>query len=77
MYFSYAFDDQRFPDGNLFIHFDASNLTRYQFSYILQKSLNFCEEKGLYKPHSFTANTKIPFQAFYGANQFVNLSPYD
>ena len=42
-----------FPDGNLFIHFDGSNLTRYQFSYILQKSLNFCEEKGLYKPHSF------------------------
>jgi hypothetical protein len=26
-----------FPDGNLFIHFDGSNLTRYQFSYILQK----------------------------------------
>ena len=42
-----------FSDGNLFIHFDGSNLTRYQFSYILQKSLNFCEEKGLYKPHSF------------------------
>lgn len=42
-----------FPNGNLFIHFDGSNLTRYQFSYILQKSLNFCEEKGLYKPHSF------------------------
>lgn len=38
---------------NLFIHFDGSNLTRYQFSSILQKSLSFCEVGGHFRSHSF------------------------
>ena len=39
--------------ANLFIHFDGSNLTRYQFSALLQKSLAFCEVDGHFRPHSF------------------------
>lgn len=39
--------------SNLFVHFDGSNLTRYQFSTVLKKALDFCEVKGHFRSHSF------------------------
>ncbi|VDI64808.1 Hypothetical predicted protein [Mytilus galloprovincialis] len=45
----------RYPSSgsNLYIHFDGSSLTRYQFSSILQKSLSFPEINGHFRAHSF------------------------
>lgn len=45
----------RYPSSgsNLYIHFDGSSLTRYQFSSILQKSLSFSEINGHFRAHSF------------------------
>ena len=40
-------------DSNLYLHFDGSDLTRYQFSIVLQRALSFCEVKGHFRPHSF------------------------
>jgi hypothetical protein len=40
-------------DTQLYIHFDATLLTRYQFSSVLQKCLQFCEIPGHFRPHSF------------------------
>lgn len=38
----------------LFIHYDGTRLSRYQFSSLLKKTLKFCEVKsGCYKSHSF------------------------
>uniref|UniRef100_A0A8W8L937 Tyr recombinase domain-containing protein n=1 Tax=Magallana gigas TaxID=29159 RepID=A0A8W8L937_MAGGI len=40
--------------GQFLVHFDGKPLTRYQFSAILAKSLQFCEGKiGRFKSHSF------------------------
>lgn len=44
---------QRVGESQLYIHFDESPLTRYQFSSVLQKSLLFCEIPGHFRPHSF------------------------
>ena len=40
-------------DSNFYLHFDGSDLTRYQFSFVLQRALSFCEVKGHFRPHSF------------------------
>jgi hypothetical protein len=32
-------------DSNLYLHFDGSDLMRYQFSFVLQRALSFCEVK--------------------------------
>ena len=32
-------------DSNFYLHFDGSYLTRYQFSFVLQRALSFCEVK--------------------------------
>ena len=40
-------------DSNLYLHFDGADLTRYQFSIVLQRALSFCEVKGHFRPHSF------------------------
>ena len=37
----------------LFVHFDGSMLTRYQFNSILQKTLAFCDIKDHIRSHSF------------------------
>lgn len=44
---------QKLDESQLYVHFDGSLLTRYQFSSVLQKSLSFCEVPGHFKPHSF------------------------
>jgi hypothetical protein len=44
---------QKLDESQLYVHFDGSLLTRYQFSSVLQKSLVFCEIPGHFKPHSF------------------------
>lgn len=40
-------------DMQLYIHFDGTLLTRYQFSSVLQKCLQFGEVPGHFRPHSF------------------------
>ena len=40
-------------DTQLYIHFDGTLLTRYQFSSVLQKCLQLCEVPGHFRPHSF------------------------
>ena len=37
----------------LYVHFDGSALTRYQFCYVLQKCLSFCEIPFHIRSHSF------------------------
>lgn len=45
---------QGLGQGQFLVHFDSKPLTRYQFSAILAKSLQFCEGKiGRFKSHSF------------------------
>lgn len=45
----------RHPGYNrpLYLHFDGSNLTRYQFGVILRKALQFCDIRDHIRPHSF------------------------
>ena len=40
-------------ESQLYVHFDDTRLTRYQFSAVLKKCLSFCEVPGHFKPHSF------------------------
>lgn len=40
-------------ESQLYVHFNGSLLTRYQFSSLLQKTLSFCEVPGHFRPHSF------------------------
>ena len=44
---------QKLDESQLYVHFDGSLLTRYQFSSVLQKGLAFCEVPGHFKPHLF------------------------
>jgi len=37
----------------LYAHFDGTDLTRYQLSSVLQKTLSFCEIRNHYRSHSF------------------------
>jgi len=39
--------------GPLFLHFDGSVLTRYQFNSVLQKALKFCDVTDHIRYHSF------------------------
>lgn len=39
--------------SNLYIHYDGTNLTRYQFSSVLQRVLSFCDVSGHFRSHSF------------------------
>ncbi len=41
------------PSLPLFIHFDGSVLTRFQFTSVLNKSLKFCNATGNIRSHSF------------------------
>jgi len=49
------FLDLRYPSQNspIFLHFDGSVVTRYQFNAVLQKALAFCKIRDHVRPHSF------------------------
>ena len=40
-------------DGNLFVHFDGSAVSRQQFASVLRKAIGFLGEEGQYCTHSF------------------------